>query len=55
VAAVAAALAFANFSKGQVQVVVDDEQACRGRSPAFHGFQDDLAAVVHVPPRQDKA
>src|SRR5579859_4460590 len=52
VPAVAATLPISNLAKSQVQIVVDDEQAVGGRSPAFDRLQGQQPAVVHEPGRK---
>jgi hypothetical protein len=55
VAAVAAAFTLAHLAQGQIEIIVDDEQAVGGRSPALDRLHDELAAVVHEAERQDQA
>ena len=54
VAAVAATVPLSNFSRWQVEVVVDDEQAFSRGAPALDCLQDNLPAIVHESIRQDK-
>jgi len=55
VAAVAATVPLSNFSRWQVEVVVDDEQAFSRRTPALDRFEGDQPAVIHETRGQDKA
>jgi hypothetical protein len=54
VAAVAAALAFADLANAEVEVVVHDQQPRGSWPPALDRFHHDLAAVVHVTAGQDQ-
>src|SRR5437764_1312825 len=42
-------------AEGQVEIVVDDQQAIPRGAPPFDGLQDKLTAVVHETGRQDEA